>query len=278
VLFLSIPQSLILFYIYINRIAKQALTDGTAIVGGTTLLFIDPAVVELANECLCSLDTGGVSCNPARRVRVLYRVEISRQLYSSHYNRVKRRNSYTVMYTNNDGIDKFGLIQYYIFAADKIVLAIIERLDRLSVSCLDHFQLNSAALDSVSCLGCFPVRSSGSLDVVELSNIQEKCLHIELSSSSIFLAFLLVFMIESLCSKYYSRQLLRSQRAGKQMPDPSAPHGANRIILALSRMVHFCTQRAGFSVHNSTREPIIKFTSTLGYQITFCVILLELEL
>ena len=175
--------------LYPNRIAKQPLTDSTAIVGGTTLLFIDPAVVELINEFLHHLDTGGVSCNPARRVRVLYRVEISRQLYSSsHYNRVKRRNSYTVMYTNNDGIDKFGLIQYYIFAADKIVLAIIERLDRLSISCLDHFQLNSAALDSVSCLGCFPVEPSGSLDVVGLSNIKEKCLHIELSSSSQYIS------------------------------------------------------------------------------------------
>ena len=72
----------------------------------TPLLYI-----ERVNEFLGHLDTGGMSCNPARRVRVLYRVEISRQLYSSaHYNRVKRRNTYTVMYMNNDGIDTFGLI------------------------------------------------------------------------------------------------------------------------------------------------------------------------
>ena len=156
--------------------------------GGTTLLFIDPTVIERVNEFLGHLDTGGMSCNPARRVRVLYRVEISRQLYSSaHYNRVKRRNTYTVMYMKNDGIDTFGLIQYYILVAEKIVLAIIitiiKRLERLSISCVEHFQLTSAALDSVSCLGCFPVSSSGSLDVVGLSNIKEKCLHVELSPS-----------------------------------------------------------------------------------------------
>ena len=181
-MFFSLPQSL-MYYLYPNRIAKQPLTGSTAIVGGTTLLFIDPTVIERVNEFLGHLGTGGMSCNPARRVRVLYRVEISRQLYSSaHYNRVKRRNTYTVMYTN-DGIDTFGLIQYYILVADKIVLAIIERLERLSISCVEHFQLNSAALDSVSCLGCFPVSSSGSLDVVGLSSIKEKCLHVELSPS-----------------------------------------------------------------------------------------------
>lgn len=164
---------------------KQPLTNSTAIVGGTTLLFIDPTVIQLVNEFLRHLHTRSVlSFNPERRVRVLYRVEISGQLYSSaHYNRVKRRNTYTVMYTNNNDIDTFGLVQYYIFVADKIVLAVIERLNRLPISCQEHFQLTSAALDSVSCLGSFPVKPSGILDVIELSSIKEKCLHIELSTS-----------------------------------------------------------------------------------------------
>ena len=175
-----------IFFFNPNRITKQPLTKNTAIVGGTTLLFIDPTVVQLVNEFLHRLHSSSImSCDPERRVRVLYRVEISGQLYSSaHYNRVKRRNTYTVMYTNNNGIDTFGLVQYYIFAADKIVLAVIERLNRLPVSCQEHFQLTSAALDSVSCLGSFPVRPSGTLDVVELSSIKEKCLHIELSTST----------------------------------------------------------------------------------------------
>ena len=154
--------------------------------GGTTLLFIDPTVVQLVNEFLRHLhSTSVLSYNPERRVRVLYRVEISGQLYSSaHYNRVKRRNTYTVMYTDNNGIDTFSLVQYYIFAADKIVLAVIKRLNRLPISCQEHFHLTSAALDSVSCLGSFSVRPSGILDVVELSTIKEKCLHIELSTST----------------------------------------------------------------------------------------------
>ena len=168
------------------RISKQPLTENTAIVGGTTLLFLDPTVVHLVNEFLHCIDANGVIlCTPERRVRVLYRVEISGQLYSSaHYNRVKRRNTYTVMYTDNDGIDTFGFVQYYILAMDKIVLAVIERLNRLSVSCQEHYQLTSSALDSVSCLGSFVVRPSGILNVVKLSNIKEKCLHIELSPSS----------------------------------------------------------------------------------------------
>ena len=106
--------------------------------------------------------------------------------------------THTVMYTDNDGIDTFGFVQYYILATDKIVLAVIERLNRLSVSCQEHYQLTSSALDSVSCLGSFVVRPSGILNVVKLSNIKEKCLHIELSLVSMFLAFLLVFMIECL--------------------------------------------------------------------------------
>ena len=159
--------------------------------GGTTLLFIDPAVVRLANEFLHHLDADStISCSPERRTRVLYRVEISGQLYSSaQYNRVKRRNTYTVMYTNIDGIDTFGLVQYYMLATDKLVLAVIERLERLpGTSCQEHFQLTSAALDSVSCLGTFPVRPSGSLDVVGLSHIIEKCLHIELSASTQYIS------------------------------------------------------------------------------------------
>ena len=154
--------------------------------GGTTLLFIDPTVVQLANEFLQNLDADSmVSFSPERRIRVLYRVEISGQVYSSaQYNRVKRRNTYTVMYTNVNGINIFGLVQYYMLATDKLVLAVIERLVRLpGISCQEHFQLTSAALDSVSCLGSFPVRPSGSLDVIGLSNIKEKCLHIELSAS-----------------------------------------------------------------------------------------------
>ena len=158
--------------------------------GGTTLLFIHPTVIQLVNELLRHLHTSSiVSCDPERRVRVLYRVEISGQLYSSaRYNRVKRRDTYTVVYTNNNGVDTFGLIQYYIFAANKVVLAVIERLNRLSISCQEHFQLTSAALDSVSCLGSFPVRPSGTLDVVGLSNIKEKCLHIELSTSTQYIS------------------------------------------------------------------------------------------
>ena len=70
------------------------------------------------------------------------------------------------MYTNDNGIDKFGLVQYYIFAADKIVLAVVERLDRLSVSCQAHYQLTSIALNTVTCLGSFPVRHLGCRGIV----------------------------------------------------------------------------------------------------------------
>ena len=78
-------------------------------------------------------------------------------------------------------IDTFSFVQYYILAMDKIVLAVVEILNRLSVSCQERYELTSAALDCVSCLGSFVVRPSGILNVVKLSNIKEKCPHIELS-------------------------------------------------------------------------------------------------
>ena len=42
--------------------------------------------------------------------------------------------THTVMYTDNDGIDAFGFVQYYILAMDKIVLAVVEILNRLSLT------------------------------------------------------------------------------------------------------------------------------------------------
>ena len=78
----------------------------------------------------------------------------------------------------------FGLVQYYILASDKVVLAVIKTLNRLPVSCQEHFHLTSAAVDAVSCLGSVPVRPSGCLDDVGLSNIKEKCVYIELSTSA----------------------------------------------------------------------------------------------
>lgn len=161
---------------------KQSLSTNTVIVGGATLLYIDSTVVQLANECVNNLTSDNtMAFDIESRVRVVYQVEISGQLYSSsQYNRTKRRNTYTVLYTNKNGINAVGLIQYYMCAADKLVLAVIEILEQLPVSRQEHFQLTSAAIDSFSCLAILPVRPSGCLDVVELSRIKEKCIYIEL--------------------------------------------------------------------------------------------------
>lgn len=61
---------------------KQSLSTNTVIVGGATLLYIDSTVVQLANECVNNLTSDNtMAFDIESRVRVVYQVEISGQLY-----------------------------------------------------------------------------------------------------------------------------------------------------------------------------------------------------
>ena len=162
------------------RYHKQILSNHKAVVGSVTWLFLSPEILDHVNSYL-QLCNSATSC-VNERARVFYRLEVNGQLfYSAQYSRIHKRNSYTIMYTDVTGQRKFGLVQYFITPGD-VVLAGVRTLVQLGVTCQEHFQLTSPAVDKASKFTL--VRDSEVLDVTSVDCIQ-KCMYISFSSSPI---------------------------------------------------------------------------------------------
>ena len=80
----------------------------------------------------------------------LYRVEVQGAVfYSRCYERVKKRNSYTVVYCNKSNSRKFAFIEYFLYIGKKVI-AILRELLPVHASCKDHFDLSTSVVDTVS--------------------------------------------------------------------------------------------------------------------------------
>lgn len=145
----------------------------TALIGGTRMKKLPTAVIDLSNRYLIHKQRQALSQD---MVQVFYRVEVHGQtFYSSEYSRVKRRNTYPVLYKDAHDELKFGQVQYY-FIADqraKLVLAVIKQLPVLQTSTCSvklPYQCRSAPTE---------ISVTDSLDITDLNSIQEKCLFIQ---------------------------------------------------------------------------------------------------
>ena len=103
---------------------SQTLSSEVNVLGGVSLRVL---LLHALKECLfCN----GTSVLPGP-LKTVYRVEVRGKLYySRQYQRVKKRNSFTVAYLDCNGLNKF---EYFVFVCEQVI-AVFTPLTPLSVS------------------------------------------------------------------------------------------------------------------------------------------------
>ena len=103
-------------------------------------------------------------------IRTFYRVRLGEEVFcSAKYTHVKKRNSYTILY--NKGVFRFGLIvQYFCIKWDPI--ALVQKL-RVTARFKEDIPI-------------FSVRKLDEYDVINVCDIQEKCMYVEVDSNNVY--------------------------------------------------------------------------------------------
>lgn len=122
-------------------------------------------LAEFLNSCGLELPQG--------QLTTLYWVEVQGTVfYSRWYERVKKRNSYTVVYSNQSNSRKFAFIEYFLFI-DKKVIAVLRKLLPIHTTCKEHCDLNTSVVDTASFL--YPVSIEDRFDACLVEDILGKC-------------------------------------------------------------------------------------------------------
>ena len=123
---------------------------------------------------------------PSAPLTVAYRAECQGiAYYSRQYARVKKRNSYTVMYWDS-GVKHFGLIEYFAFVQQRLI-AILKPLIPVQTSCKQHFHLSTDVLDTLSFL--MPVARMDSIKCCFVEDFSAKCLSVNFGTEYYVLKF-----------------------------------------------------------------------------------------
>ena len=154
------------YYLFFRDNIKQVLPGPSLfVIGGMSLKSLDGVYLEEVNALL------DVPLPSASTVQVFYRLRRCNEVfYSAQYGRVKKRNSFTVVYSCGDGLRKFGFIQYFYIIEEKI-FALIQVVTLLQTTCKEHFQISTDCLDEV----IVPVSSCSQFEVVPVCRISAKC-------------------------------------------------------------------------------------------------------
>lgn len=140
--------------------------------GGTSLITPSPIVLQRVNAFFMCKDTD--------KLVAFYRLQIGSEIfYSSKYERVKKRNSFTVTYLDNCQQLKFGFIDLFLYIHGQ-TFAVIKQLPTINTS-QQLFQL------PVECPKIVPVNVSvddDSVDVIPVANLSQKSLFIHVSPHS----------------------------------------------------------------------------------------------
>ena len=93
------------------------------VLGGISVKLASPQVLHALKECLRLNGMATVVFSP---LKMVYRVEVRGKLcYSRQYQRVKKRNSFTIVYLDCTGLNKFALIDYFVFASEHLIAVLI---------------------------------------------------------------------------------------------------------------------------------------------------------
>ena len=90
--------------------------------------------------------------------------------FSAKYTRVKKRNSYTILY-NKDGMLRFGLVLQY-FCIKRQPIALVQKLIVTA-----RFKED---------IPIFSVRKSDEHDIINVCDIKEKCMYVEVDSNNVY--------------------------------------------------------------------------------------------
>lgn len=160
------------------RVKRQHLHDDVYALGGISVTTLDVQALHQVNLWLCA--HGRDPVNGA--VQVFYRLLLRQQVYfSSCYGRVRRRNSFTILYKDSSSSSQLGLIRLFLYISPH-TMVVVERLQRLAVTCRQHFLLQTDALDLVHLSGVFPVKDSGNIDVISPTDIHSKCIYLDVGT------------------------------------------------------------------------------------------------
>lgn len=158
------------------RINKQAVTSEVNVLGGVTLQVALPSIIHALAEYL---RTHNLVLAPGQLV-TMYRIEIRGTIYySRQYQRVKKRNSDTIIYMDQNNLNKFALIEYFVYIHQRVI-AVLKPLIPLYACCKEHFNLSTTIVDDVSFLN--PVTIGDSYSFCFAEDIVCKCLFVDFSS------------------------------------------------------------------------------------------------
>lgn len=142
-----------------------------------------PSVTRAIADCL---EKEGLTL-PDGPLTTMYRAEIKKNVYySKQYERVKKRNSFTICYNNYDNAKSYGFIECFI-CVHNAPIAILQPIHPLPTTCKDHFNISTSCLDSVSHI--IPMSVTSLVCAVLADRIIEKCLFLEFGSNKYIVKF-----------------------------------------------------------------------------------------
>lgn len=161
------------YYVYLlYRVTKQAVNADVNTLGGVSLKTPIPSEENVLKD-FCRDNELEFPCGP---IPTVYRIEFKGVIYYSRtYKRVKKRNSYTIIY-HGDVEERFGSIEYFLVLNHKVI-AVMKSLDPISATCQDHFLLNTTVLDNVLVLT--PVVKTSSIVCCFVESFVQKCLFMD---------------------------------------------------------------------------------------------------
>ena len=126
---------------------------------------------------------------PQEKFTALYRIQFRGTVfYSRQYGRVKKRNSYTIMYYDRTNqCKKFAAIEYFLYIKKRIIAVLKPLCPAPCGSCKDHFDLCTSIVDTLSFL--HPVSFEDGCVVCFAEDILSKCLFLDFDHVKYVLTF-----------------------------------------------------------------------------------------
>ena len=142
--------------------------NGASAVGGISLMSPSPTVVRMLNAYF-HRSRMHESILFGDKVQTFYRLLFKKELYySSKYARVKKRNSFTIMYQIENGHNKYGLIYYFVYICNVPLVIVMDLIP--AQRCF--------ILPDGHGVPIIPV-SIGALTIINVNSIVEKCVFVE---------------------------------------------------------------------------------------------------
>lgn len=163
-------------FVFACRAIKQNVSPEVCILGGMASKHLNPVDAE---ALLMFVSARGLDVLHGHAHVAVYRIEVrGHTYYSRMYKRVKKRNSYTVLF-NSDGVTKYGLIEFFLYIACKVVV-VLKPLVPMQISLKEHFNLTTTALDCQPFI--IPVNIENTVGFCFAEDILCKCIFLNFNS------------------------------------------------------------------------------------------------